>query len=274
MTSASAEEDVETEYDDRFSKLRAKLSMALTRRQRELAQTTCSLCFALLLQPRRLIRCRHVLCALCIERSIVYHNECPVCAAPAGRPPIDAEHDELMHMRLSMAPTLPKMVAVWHAKLVEAEAERRRSLRILLEFGSVVSADADPEQSSATLPPKVTIFLGLIRQSLRAPVAASSSANGSPAPSTANGHTEYSPVHRGVDCKIRVPTEVMERVTVDCSPDDKSQEKVLDVFTAPNRVKDERLGFILARRIARGRKLFTDPPRVPAASRVATGPRA
>lgn len=69
-------------YDDRFFKLRAKVSAALLRRQKELAQIVCSLCNNLLLQPRRLQRCRHVLCALCTERSILYHQECPVCSAP------------------------------------------------------------------------------------------------------------------------------------------------------------------------------------------------
>ena len=81
MTSSTAEDDQgaePTEYDDRFAKLRTKVSAALLRRQRELAQTTCSLCSSLLLQPRRMTRCRHVLCALCVERSVLYHNECPV----------------------------------------------------------------------------------------------------------------------------------------------------------------------------------------------------
>ena len=74
----------EDDYDDRFAVLRGKLAKALLRRQRELAQTLCSLCDSPLLRPTRLVACRHVLCALCVERSILYHRVCPVCATPNG----------------------------------------------------------------------------------------------------------------------------------------------------------------------------------------------
>ena len=60
----------------------------------------------------------------------------------------------LMRMRIGQMAAVPKMVSVWHAKLEEAEVERRDSMRILLEFGSVVAA-AD---STA----KTTVFLALI----------------------------------------------------------------------------------------------------------------
>ena len=98
---AGAEEDEEdVEFDDRFAVLRGKLSKALQRRQREIMQTLCSLCSSLLLNPTRLTRCRHVICRLCVERSIFYHRECPVCATPCDPPEIDAEHDAVMQLRM------------------------------------------------------------------------------------------------------------------------------------------------------------------------------
>ena len=101
------------------------------------------------------MRCRHVLCALCVERSILYHHECPVCSAPTGEPPVDVEHDELMRMRLSGVSPMPRMLTAWQRSLADAESERRRSLRVLLEFGSIVG-------TGETLG-KTTVFLGLIR---------------------------------------------------------------------------------------------------------------
>lgn len=228
----------EDAYDDRLVKLRGKLSAVLQRRQTELAQTTCSLCANLLLLPRRNVRCRHVLCALCVERSILYQNECPVCAAPSGAPPIDREHDEIMRMRLHATGTaLPKMVSAWLGRLEEAEAERRANMRVLLEFGSILSS-AEPTT-------KVTLFLGLIRQE------------------TSPG--SYRHVHRGSNCTLPAPSRVIERVTFDTNPTDKSEEKVIDVVAAPNGVKEAREGYTLVKGLPRGRTLPLRDPR--AASR-------
>jgi hypothetical protein len=229
LTSSSLQEEEaedDGEYDDTFAKCRAKLSSVLLRRQRELAQTTCSLCSALLLQPRRMMRCRHVLCALCVERSIVHHSECPVCAAPSGDPPVDVEHDELIRMRLSLVVPLPKMITQWQTRLAEAEQDRRQSQRVLLEFGSHV---AEAGASS-----KVTVFLGLIQHVLAPGV--------------------FCAVHRGSECMANAPHNlVIDRVTFDCTPDDKSEDKLLDVFHSPNRFKGERLGYVIAKRLPRGR---------------------
>ena len=73
--SAGDEEDEEAdrEVDDRFAVVRGQMSRALLRRQSELVQSICSLCSSLLLQPTRLVNCRHALCALCVERSTMCH---------------------------------------------------------------------------------------------------------------------------------------------------------------------------------------------------------
>ena len=60
--------DEEDEYDDRLRAQRQALALALRARQKELSkQMSCSRCAAPLIQPTRLLACRHVLCAKCGE---------------------------------------------------------------------------------------------------------------------------------------------------------------------------------------------------------------
>ena len=123
-------------YDDTFATLRGQLSRALLRRQRELTQSLCSLCSSMLLEPARMGMCRHVLCALCVERSTYYHRECPVCAETAGPPQTDREHDTVMRLRLANLRLAnlpgaaaadgsePAVVSSWRARLEDHRAER------------------------------------------------------------------------------------------------------------------------------------------------------
>ena len=143
------------EYDDRFASLRGQMSSALLRRQRELTQCVCSLCSGILLRPTRLINCRHVLCELCVERSIVYHRECPVCAAVVGAPEVDKEHDSVMQLRMRQFKEEPKAVQAWRVRRDEAVAERQGATRVLLEYGSIAAGAG--ERTMATM------FLGVLR---------------------------------------------------------------------------------------------------------------
>ena len=61
---------------------------------------------------------------------------------------------------------------------------------------------------------------------------------------------------RHVVCIFKTPDdclEAIERLTVDATPEIKDPERVLDALTEPNRLKDERMGYMLSKRIPRGK---------------------
>lgn len=80
-------------HDNRFVHLRAQLSAALLRLQRELSQSRCEVCSHQLRYPFRMIGCRHLVCGLCAESTVRYWDECPVCGntgSPARHDPLHA----------------------------------------------------------------------------------------------------------------------------------------------------------------------------------------
>jgi hypothetical protein len=218
----------EDDYDDRFAVLRGKLAKALLRRQRELAQTLCSLCKSPLLRPTRLVACRHVLCALCVERSILYHRVCPVCATPNGAPECDSEHDKAMCVRMETLRDEPLMVTAWRARLDEHEAERRSSLRLVIEFGSTLAGAGDSTPRQRT---KASIFVGLLR---------------------AKGGTL---VHRGCDCTQQLddaPNSIIAEVVLNYNPESTDDADSTVALTQPSKVSDQRVDYIFTRPMRRG----------------------
>jgi len=218
-----AEDDAEdVEFDDRFAVLRGKLSKALQRRQKEIMQTLCSLCQSLLLDPTRLTRCRHVLCRLCVERSIFYHRECPVCATPCGPPETDAEHDAVMRLRMRRTfRNEPVMSTVWKARLEEQQLERRTSMRVVLEYGSILASD-----SKRT---KATMFVGVLKD--------------------ARG----TPVHRGEECVQTQGATIAQLIhCVSCDYHPSSDEDTLMTLNEPNNTSDERFGYTFTRPMSAG----------------------
>ena len=218
-----AEDDAEdVEFDDRFAVLRGKLSKALQRRQKEIMQTLCSLCQSLLLDPTRLTRCRHVLCRLCVERSIFYHRECPVCATPCGPPETDAEHDAVMRLRMRRTfRNEPVMSTVWKARLEEQQLDRRTSMRVVLEYGSILASD-----SKRT---KATMFVGVLKD--------------------ARG----TPVHRGEDCVQTHGATIAQLIhCVSCDYHPSSDEDTLMMLNEPNNTSDERFGYTFTRPMSAG----------------------
>ena len=119
-----------------------------------------------------------------------------------------------MRMRISQMTTVPKMVSVWHGKLEEAEVESGETNAHILEFGSVVAA-ADGRKTTVSWTDSAThggwrVFMVHPRQ---------------------HAHKRLQPV--------------IERVTIDCSPEVKDPERPIDTLTEANRVKDDRLAYVL-----------------------------
>ena len=75
------EDEEAEETDDKLQAQRQTLALALRARQKELSkQLGCSRCASPLVQPTRLLACRHVMCAKCVEETVRYFRECPICS--------------------------------------------------------------------------------------------------------------------------------------------------------------------------------------------------
>jgi len=117
--------------------LRSRLSLAIRGRKKELMQMSCSMCFSPLISPARIVSCRHVLCEVCVEKTIFYFRDCPICErAMSDAAPIDVDHAEVMRVRLSSLSQPPPIVTTQKARLDSMTRERERSNRAVLEFGS------------------------------------------------------------------------------------------------------------------------------------------
>ena len=241
-------EDVE--YDDRFAAVRGAMSTSLLRRQKELMQTLCSLCSSLLLQPTRLASCRHVLCALCVERSVLYHRECPVCSAPIdASPKTDFAHDAVMQTRMWTMKDHPPMVVAWRLKLDEHIADRRSCTRVVIEYGSSLSASGGAFSTSPRgAKQKCVLYVAVLR----------------------DGDAGGALVHEGPD--VRQPhaqewgqyaASVVSEVTFDYNPESGDDIDSTLTVQAPNVARgpcqvyhkyasDDRIGYAVTRPMLRG----------------------
>ena len=224
-----AEEQEEDDYDDRFAAVRGRLAKALLRRQRELCETLCGLCKSPLLQPTRLLKCRHALCALCVERSIFYHRECPVCMVACGPPMMDVEHDAAMRLRMATLRDEPLMVTAWRAKLSDHITERRTSLRLVLEYGStlVSTAESTPRRCRANL------FIALLK--------------------AVGGEL----AHRGDEYRApslgQLPESVIQQVVLNFNPDSSNgDDECTACLSSPSKQTAERVDYTWGRHMRRG----------------------
>jgi len=156
--SETTDEDEEARHaaaqadDTRFFHLRAQLSSALVRAQRELSQTRCDLCSLQLRQPHRMLGCRHVLCQMCVEASVMYWDECPCCSTTTHATYEDPLHEKVLRLREDVWSALNGVKVgkvngrargreshvstdAWFARLEIAQRERRQSRRLVVMYG-------------------------------------------------------------------------------------------------------------------------------------------
>ncbi|KAL1523372.1 hypothetical protein AB1Y20_018315 [Prymnesium parvum] len=181
--------DDEMSTYNRFATIRSNLALALRRNQKELSkQSTCSRCSHFFVKPSRFILCRHVLCQLCVEQTVRYFRECPICFQAltsddfTADPYQDESHARVMEIKLASLSSVPPAVLSAQVALGKLEAERERSNRVLLEVSSA------PRRGDVA---GVGVSLRLVP-----------SANGSP-------------IHSGAQaCTRRVPEEVVHKVVM------------------------------------------------------------
>lgn len=144
----------ESDAEEAFIALQAKLAVALNERQVELTQTACDVCSSLLLRGTRLAPCRHCICAICWESTGRYFSECPACSSPLNTSTtLDVEHERLMRSRLKgpqdRSGRTARLLTAWEKRFEAAVRERENSLRLVLEYGSVVDSTPVKEPESA-----------------------------------------------------------------------------------------------------------------------------
>ena len=105
---ALAAGDEDTSYD-RFAAIRSNLALSLRRAQKELSkQSTCSRCATLLTRPARFVKCRHVLCEACVEQTVRYFRECPICFEPLTSNDFNKDpYCDPQHAKVSLEPLEP-----------------------------------------------------------------------------------------------------------------------------------------------------------------------
>ncbi|KOO53378.1 endcodes part of kinesin [Chrysochromulina tobinii] len=118
-------------------------------------------------------------------------------------------------------------------QLVDLERQRRSSFRVVLEYGSIVDSSG-----------KAIIFLGMLRGLGQK----KAGCKGPHAPQ------EYTLCHIGADCTQPSPSKVIDRVTIDTTPETKKDEgKPVDCLYEPSRIKDERLGYTFYKPVPNGK---------------------
>lgn len=215
------------QFDDRFTALRGSLSRALLGRQTELMSTVCSLCASAVLEPSRLSNCRHVLCGLCVERTIMYHRECPVCFTECGPPEHDKALDLVMRLRMDSLKQTPIPTVVWRARLDEQVEERRKTLRLVLDFGTIL---AGPGKRTS-----VTCFVGIRKDG------------------------DGSLIRRGDLCQQQLdaetPESIISKVVFDRNPgskDEKAEELFMTAITSPVKSTPSLAGYATSFSMSRG----------------------
>eukprot|EP00966_Prymnesium_polylepis_P253153 5851090-Prymnesium_polylepis.1 len=208
-------------HDNRFVHLRAQLSAALLRSQREISQTRCEVCSHQLRHPFRLLGCRHLVCALCAESTVRYWDECPVCDNTTSHAREDVLHAMVLKQReedywRNSRDTRPvgqregaSQDAAWQSRLEIALKERERSCRAVLHFG----CDVDPPKNDRI---RITWFLHLV-----------------------NGECS-----RGAKCDIDPGVHIFDRVTIHHSPSATNPLNADEMTVA--RPTDAKLGYALS----------------------------
>eukprot|EP00913_Durusdinium_trenchii_P012068 g11336.t1 len=116
-------DEEDDEDDEERQEREAKEAAALL--QQEATQSQCDFCRKPLIQPIRLSRCRCALCACCVEVTVRYMRECPVCESAvdvkAGKVTSDASNELLAHVEDRVARAGSKRSYTTFLKVVQAE---------------------------------------------------------------------------------------------------------------------------------------------------------
>mmetsp|Transcript_45883 Transcript_45883/g.109262 ORF Transcript_45883/g.109262 Transcript_45883/m.109262 type:complete len:1009 (-) Transcript_45883:195-3221(-) len=135
---SDAEGDSADSCDEDEARERAAAAEA-ERIAQEDAVTDCQLCLQPLVEPVRLTRCRCALCACCIERTVRYTRQCPVCgrqvAVQASTGVVQSDCSEAWVSYLAGRPGCAGL-ASQQALLSQVVAARRTCTRLVLEFGN------------------------------------------------------------------------------------------------------------------------------------------
>lgn len=136
-----AEEESEDE-EDRFERLQQEESETAAEREREATQLDCDMCGNVLIHPVRLARCRCALCACCVERTVQYTQQCPVCGmAVEKKGGTLASQVEGLSFYINARLANPADPAALRfqdqvARFEEMKQRRAASHRIILEYGN------------------------------------------------------------------------------------------------------------------------------------------
>jgi len=130
----SSSEDSDVEERRREMEAQAAQEQA----EKERTQERCDLCQLVLWEPLRLATCRCALCACCVERTVRYFRQCPVCGeavkVQANYPASIAETVWLGWLR---GRTSTQEIIAQQELLNQMQLLQARTTRILLEYGSV-----------------------------------------------------------------------------------------------------------------------------------------
>ncbi|CAK9018797.1 unnamed protein product [Durusdinium trenchii] len=133
-------DEEDDEDDEERQEREAKEAAALL--QQEATQSQCDFCRKPLIQPIRLSRCRCALCACCVEVTVRYMRECPVCESAvdvkAGKVTSDASNELLAHVEDRVA-RAGEEIAEQQGVLQQLVDARQASQRLVLQYGNTSS---------------------------------------------------------------------------------------------------------------------------------------
>ena len=133
--------DEDDDEDDEERQAReAKEAAALL--EQEATQKDCDFCRKPLVQPVRLTKCRCALCACCVEATVRYMRECPVCDTPVdvkGGKVVSDASPELLAQLEERAKSSDCGTDGQAALLQQLVDVRQESQRLVLQYGNTSS---------------------------------------------------------------------------------------------------------------------------------------
>ncbi|PCH41212.1 hypothetical protein WOLCODRAFT_151254, partial [Wolfiporia cocos MD-104 SS10] len=108
-----------------------------------LAELTCEICFALLVQPLT-TPCQHTFCAGCLHRALDHSRACPLCRAPLPDYAFFAEHPPNRVLLALVLRAFPGAYEERRAALAAEERDARLDTPVLGECAPFVSLVPSP----------------------------------------------------------------------------------------------------------------------------------
>lgn len=136
---AGMDEDDDEDDEERQAR-EAKEATALL--EQEAAQKDCDFCRKALIQPIRLTKCRCALCACCVEVTVRYMRECPVCDTPVdvkGGKVVSDVSPELLAQVEERVKSSDSGTEGQVALLQQLVDLRQESQRLVLQYGNTSS---------------------------------------------------------------------------------------------------------------------------------------